>query len=168
MKTKQSGSTAGLEKHCAMRRRDTVAAVKDAIAALQRDERAISLASIREAAMALPVKRRLSESTIIRNSDAYALYRAAAPKRPVAKVARTQWLLGTIPRDELSADKRASSVAAISALRRLSRAELVLLAWRREQEIQSLKLQLKAIRAARLDKVLPTNVRSLRPVSGAR
>lgn len=136
-----------------------MALVSSAINKLKSDKRTISLANIRETAMTMPGGRRLSESTITRNKDVHALYLAATGTRPTHRTASSQWLLSKLPDDQ-----KASAKKTITKLKRRSKTELVFLVLENVRRIGVLEDQLKTIRAAKLDAILPSNLRVLRPI----
>lgn len=143
------------------RKAATVIIVAAAIKHLQQAGRSISLANIREVAMTLPDGRRMSEKTIVENPGANALYVAAAPVRRVQRVARVDWLLkGTnVAEADLPAAK-----ALIRKLRAKSKSELVRLGWENSRQIAELEANLKQLRAAQVDAIVPARVKILRPL----
>ena len=148
-----------LRKYQERRKADTAKVVASAIEHLRERGRSVSLASIRDAAMQVPEGRRLSENTIVKNPGAYELYKAARKPQATHKAAATRWLIRDLPENE-----RAAAKDIVDALRRKSKSDLVLLGWTNAQQIRSLQAQIKTLRAATLDAVVPASVKVLKPI----
>lgn len=150
-----------LKAYYASRKQSTSVLIEKAIAKLKREKKRISFASIREAAYEIDGSRKLSESTIARNPDAYRMYLAASGNLPKPRSPSMRWLLRDIPEAD-----RESEAKELQKLRRKSKADLVMHVRRGIREIRKLESELKVLRSEILDKAAPAGIRTLRPVLG--